>query len=83
MKASRRYEQICFFKPKAVAQPDAPDLPTITETKAPEPQAPVFGGGDVVAPEMGSSKKTGVSSVKVAKPAMNVNTGANLGLPAM
>lgn len=76
---------MCFAKaPKAQAV-DVPDLPTIQETKAPEPQAPVFGGGDVVAPEMGDSKKTGVSTLKVAKPTITpaAKTGANLGLPSM
>lgn len=77
---------MCFFKPPKVSMPEVADAPTITETKAPEPAAPVLGGGDSAAPEVDSaSKKTGVSSLKV-KPSMApvAQTGANLALkPSM
>lgn len=70
---------MCFSAPK-VKMPEVVDKPTITETTAPEPQAPVFGGGDSSATETSSNaKKTGISSLKV-KPTMAYKTGANRGL---
>lgn len=73
---------MCFSAPK-VTMPKVAELPTIKETTAPEPAAPVLGGGGVAAPEVsGTSKKTGVSALKV-KPKMAakaVATGANLAL---
>lgn len=57
---------MCFFKvkmPKAI-NPQLP-APTVTETTAPEPQAPVFGGGaDSIAKE---TSKSGVRGLKVPK----------------
>jgi len=74
---------MCFFKPPKVKMPEVADTPRITETTAPEPAAPVFGGGDASgAGEVASApKKTGVGSLKV-KPTMApaAATGANLAL---
>jgi len=74
---------MCFFKAPKVTMPTVSDAPTITETKAPEPAAPVFGGGSSsgAGEVAGAEKKTGVSSLKV-KPTMAAaaSTGANLAL---
>jgi len=77
---------MCFFKAPSVTMPTVSDTPTIQETKAPEPAAPVFGGGDAsgageVAGEVaGATKKTGVSSLKVKPSMAPAATGANLAL---
>lgn len=73
---------MCFFKAPSVAMPTVADTPTIQETKAPEPAAPVFGGGDAsgAGEVAGATKKTGVGSLKVKPSMAPAATGANLAL---
>lgn len=59
---------MCFFKPKlpAIQMPNvAQNIPAITETKAPEPNAPVFGGGAQALVESGETGKKGISGLKI------------------
>lgn len=57
---------MCFFKTPSMPKVKMPDRPTVTETKAPEAQAPVFGtsGSDQQDETKG---ETGVSSLKIPK----------------
>lgn len=59
---------MCFFKMPKMSQPQvAPQLPSIRETTAPEPESPLFGGGaDALASkgEMAAGKK-GVQGLKI------------------
>lgn len=77
---------MCFFKakmPKAVNPQVMAAIPD--DAKAPEPQAPVFGGTEQNLADSGETVgKTGISSIKVAKdkvtmPTVTV-TGANTSL---
>lgn len=63
--------------------PKAPEAPTIKETTAPEPEAPIFGGTDAKNDEKaGDTKpKKGVSGLKIQlDPPKADSTGANRGL---
>lgn len=78
---------MCFFKAKlpAAVNPDATQaLPTIQETKAPEPTSPIFGGTEADLKDAASRSaetggKRGISSLKIATEAPAVSTGANMG----
>lgn len=76
---------MCFFKPKMPQQPTPPVRPTITETKAPEPEALAVGGSDVSTAEEGTKKTKGTGSLKIDMKESdtsesgdaNINSGAN------
>lgn len=74
---------MCFFKAPKVKMPEVKDKPTITETTAPEPEAPVFGGNTESdsTETSAATRKSGLGSLKVTRAAsMTDITGANRGL---
>lgn len=57
---------MCFFKTPKLPEVKVPDRPTVTETKAPEVEAPVFGTSENT-PQSETKGDKGVSSLKVPK----------------
>lgn len=57
---------MCFFKTPKMPDFNVPDRPTVTETKAPEAQAPVFGTSENDRQDE-TKGDTGVSSLKIPK----------------
>lgn len=77
---------MCFFKP-SMPKVETPKVMAAMpeDAKAPEPNAPVFGGTEKALMDSagtGETKgKTGISSIKIAKnPVKMPTTGANKGL---
>lgn len=76
---------MCFFSAPSVSMPSTAESPAITETKAPEPESVVFGGGDNQ-DDLGSgtegTRKKGIGALTIKKETEPVvdTTGANRGL---
>lgn len=73
---------MCFFKPKLpkIEMPNVGQLaPAIRETVAPEPNAPVFGGGVQDLADSGETAKKGVTGLKVPKLEMAAGIGSSTG----
>jgi hypothetical protein len=75
---------MCFFSAPSVSMPSTVESPAIKETKAPEPEAVVFGGSDKTVTQANEGTRSkGVGSLTIKKvQTQAVSSGANTGLNA-